>query len=201
MRNRDTSIRTAVTRFATAVLLAVMTATAGGCGGDDGRPESRTVNETGVDTVVGDLRILGVHVPAPDGDRYPRGSDLRVILTIVNVGTTTDSLTGASVPDAEHTAIRWDRNCDGTPETVDRLPLAPAGGIGRAEPAADPFDPYDLMVLSVHRDVLAGTTIHLILTFQHAGRLDTAAYVQPNSANIVEPVRHCAARSPRPKER
>jgi hypothetical protein len=189
-----------VTRFATAVLLAVMTATAGGCG-DDGRPQSRTINETGVDTVVGDLRILAVHVPAPDGDRFPRGSDLRVIFTIVNVGTTTDSLTRASVPDAERTAIRWDRNCDGRLETLDRLPIAPAGGIGPAEPAAGPFDPYDLMVFSVHRDVLAGTTIDLILTFQHAGRIVTAAYVQPKSANIVEPVRHCAARSPRPTDR
>jgi hypothetical protein len=52
--------------------------------------------------------------------------------------------------------------------------------------------------ISVHRDVLAGTTIDLTLNFQKAGRIVTAAYVQPKSANIVEPVRRCAARSPRP---
>jgi len=200
MRSRGTPIRTAATRCATTVLLAVVAATAGGCG-DDEKPESHNINETGVDTVVGDLRILAVHAPAAAGDRFPRGSDLRVTLTIVNVGTTMDSLTGASVPDAERTAIRWDRNCDGEPETVDRLPLAPAGGTGRAEPAADPFDPYDLMVFALRRDVPAGTTIELILTFQHAGRITTAAYVQPKSANIAEPVRHCAARSPRPTVR
>ena len=201
MRGQGIPTRTAAKRCAAAVLLAVVTAAAGACG-EDGAGKSRDINETGVDTIVGDLRILAVHVPAPDGDRYPRGSDLRVILTIVNVGTTTDSLTRASVPDADRTAIRWDRNCDGTLETLDRLPLAPAGETGPVEPAAaDPFDPYDVMVFSVRRDLLAGTTIDLILTFQHAGRIVTAAYVQPKSANIVEPERHCAARSPRTTER
>lgn len=197
MRGQGTPTRTAAKRCAAVGLLAVVTATAGACG-EEGGPKPRDINNTGVDTIVGDLRILAVHVPAPDGDRYPRGSDLRVILTIVNVGTTTDTLTRASVPDAERTAIRWDRNCDGMLETLDRLPLAPAGGTVPAEPAtADPFDPYDVMVFSVRRDVLAGTTIDLTLTFQHAGRIVTAAYVQPKSANIVEPVRRCAARSPR----
>jgi hypothetical protein len=183
------------TRCAAAVLLAVVTATAVACG-EVGKSKDHNINETGVDTVVGDLRILAVHVPAPDGDRYPRGSDLRVVLTIVNVGTTTDSLTRASVSDAERTEIRWDRNCDGTPETLDRLPIAPAGGTGPAEPAAaGPFDPYDVMAFSVRGDVLAGTTIGLTLTFQHAGRIVTAAYVQPRSANIAEPVRRCAGRN------
>ncbi|WP_203904007.1 copper chaperone PCu(A)C [Virgisporangium aliadipatigenens] len=178
-----------------------MTATSGACG-EDQTPKSANTNETGVDTVVGHLRILAVHVPAPDGHRYPRGSDMRVILTIVNVGTTTDTLTRVSVPDADRTAIRWDHNCDGTLDTLDGLPVAPAGGAGPAEPAAaDPFDPYDVMVFSIHRDVLAGTTIDLALTFQHAGQIVTAAYVQPKSANIVEPVRRCSARSPRAADR
>jgi len=195
MRGQDTPTQTVATRCAAAVLLAVVTATAGACG-ENGKSKTHNINETGVDTVVGDLRILAVHVPAPDGDRFPRGSDLRVVLTIVNVGTTTDSLTWASVSDAERTAIRWDRNCDGTLETLDRLPFVPAGGIGPAEPAAaGPFDPYDVMAFSVRRDVLAGTTIGLALTFQHAGRIVTAAYVQPRSANIAEPVRRCAGRS------
>jgi hypothetical protein len=194
MRGPGNPFHTAAKHCAAAILLAVVTATAGACGGDD-EPQPATVNETGVDAVVGDLRILAVHVPAPDGDRYPRGSELRIILTIVNVGTTTDTLTRASVPDAERTAIRWDRTCDGTLETVDRLPLAPAGGTRPAEPAAaDPFEPYDVMAFSVRRDVLAGTTVGLTLTFQHAGQVVTAAYVQTKSAHIVEPVRRCAAR-------
>jgi len=198
MRSPGTPTPTAATRCAAAALLAVVTATAGACGDADAKPQPGTINETGVDTVLGDLRILAVHVPASGSDRFPRGSDLRVILTIVNVGIATDSLTRVSVPGAERTAIRWDRDCDGKLETVDRLPLAPAGGSGPAAPAAaGPFDPYDVLVFSIRRDVLAGTTIDLTLTFQHAGRIVTAAYVQPKSANIVEPVRHCAGRSPR----
>jgi hypothetical protein len=201
MRGHREPARTAAKNRAAAILVAVVTAAVGACGGDEG-PKPANINETGVDTIVGDLRILAVHVPAPGGDRYPRGSTLRVILTIVNVGTTTDTLTRASVPDAQRTAIRWDRNCDGTLETLDRLPLAPSGGTEPAEPAAaDPFDPYDVMAFSVRRDVPAGTTIDLTLTFQHAGQIVTAAYVQPKSANIVEPVRRCAARRPRTTDR
>ena len=147
----------------------------------------------------GSLRCTCRH---PTASGTPAVPPLRVIFTIVNVGTTTDTLTRASVSDAERTAIRWDRNCDGTLETLDRLPLAPAGGTRPAEPAAaDPFDPYDVMAFSVRRDVPAGTTIDLTLTFQHAGRIVTAAYVQPKSANIVEPVRRCATRSPRTTDR
>ena len=170
MQGHSEPARTAAKSRAGAILLAVVTVTAGACGRDE-EPKSANINETGVDTIVGDLRILAVHVPAPDGDRYSRGSTLRVILTIVNGGTATDTLTRASVPDAERTAIRWDRNCDGTLETLDRLTLASAGGTGPAEPAAaDPFDPYDVMAFSVRRDLLAGTTIDPNLTFQHAGQ-------------------------------
>jgi periplasmic copper chaperone A len=196
MRGHGKAIRAVAKRCAAVILVAVVTATGGACGGDK-EPKLTGVNDTGVDTTVGNLRILAVHVPAPDGDRYPRGSDLRVVLTIVNVGATTDTLTRATVPDAQRTAIRWDRNCNGTLETVDRLPVAPAGGTGPAEPAAaGPFDPYDVMAFSVDRDVPAGTTVGLTLTFQHAGRIVTSAYVVPKSAHIGEPVRRCAAPGP-----
>jgi hypothetical protein len=48
-------------RCAAAVLLAVVTATAGACG-EDGEPKPHDINETGVDTVVGHLRILTLDV-------------------------------------------------------------------------------------------------------------------------------------------
>jgi copper(I)-binding protein len=166
---------------------------AGACGGDESKPPVAGIGEAGVDSVAGSLRILAVHVVAPAGDGYASGSDLRVILTIVNVGAAPDALVGASSPDAERVEIRWDRDCDGRPEVVPHLPIAPEEAPAPANPAGvGPFDPYDLLVVAVRRDVPAGTTVPLSLTYERAGKVSTSAYVQPRSANITEPVRRCA---------
>jgi copper(I)-binding protein len=189
-------------RIRAAALAAAMVMT-GACDGD-AEPPLIGISEAGVDGVVGSLRILAVHVVAPHGDRYPRGTDLRVVLTIVNVGGAPDALVGAESANARRVDIRWDRNCDGKPEVMPRLPIAPAdqptspqGTVG-----AGPFDPYDLLLVSIREDVLAGTTVPLTLSFERAGRLVTAAYVQPESAHIVEPVRRCSpstSHTPAPK--
>jgi hypothetical protein len=156
-------------------------------------PKISGVQEIGVDGAVGDLRVLAIHVEPPPTDRYSRDADLRVIFTIVNVGTAADAMVGASSPDAERTEIRWDRGCDGTPDVVRRLPIAPAAAADTTTATGvSPFDPYDLVLVSIRRDVLAGATIPLVLTFERAGRLDTAAYVPPSSARFAEPVRRCA---------
>jgi copper(I)-binding protein len=162
---------------------------AGACG-DESKPPVAGNGNAGVDSVAGSLRILAVHVVAPAGDGYPSGSDLRVILTIVNVGAAPDALVGASSPDAERVEIRWDHDCDGRPEVVPRLPIAPEEAPAPA--GAGPFDPYDLLIVAVRHEVPAGTTVPLSLIFERAGKVGTSAYVQPRSANIAEPVRRCA---------
>jgi hypothetical protein len=176
-------------------VLAAMMVVVGGCG-DKSKPPDTGIGEAGFDSVVGSLRILAVHVVPPAGDRYPSGSDLRVILTIVNVGAAPDALISASSPDAERVEIRWDRDCDGRPDVVSRLPIASEEAPTPENPASiGPFDPYDLLVVAVRHDVLAGTTIPLSLTFERAGNVNTSAYVQPRSAHIAEPVRRCAPRA------
>jgi copper(I)-binding protein len=176
-------------RWACAAVLAATMVVAGACGGQS-KPPVAGVGEAGVDSVAGSLRILAVHGVAPAGDGYPSGSDLRVILTIVDVGAAPDALVGASSPDAERVEIRWDRDCDGRLEVVPRLPIAPEEAPARAN-RAGPFDPYDLLVVAVRHDVPAGTTVPLSFTFERAGKVSTSAYVQPRSANITEPVRRC----------
>jgi copper(I)-binding protein len=180
-------------RWACTVMLAVTTVMAGACGGNnESDPPVVGIGEAGFDSVAGTLRILAVHVVPPAGDGFPSGSDLRVVLTIVNVGAEPDALIGASSPDAARVEIRWDRDCDGRPDVVSRLPIASAEAPAPEKPAgAGPFDPYDLLVVAVRRDAPAGTTIPLTLTFERAGKLNTSAYVQPRSANITEPVRRC----------
>ncbi|MEU8608888.1 copper chaperone PCu(A)C [Actinoplanes sp. NPDC048791] len=174
-------------------MLAVTTVMAGACGGnDEADPPVVGIAEAGFDSVAGTLRILAVHVVPPVGDEYRSGSDLRVVLTIVNVGAAPDALIGASSPDAARVEIRWDRDCDGRPDVVSRLPIASAEAAAPEKPAGvGPFDRYDLLVVAVRRDLPAGTTIPLTLTFERAGKLNTSAYVQPRSANITEPVRRC----------
>jgi copper(I)-binding protein len=182
-------------RWACAAVLAATMVVAGACGGES-KPPVAGVGEAGVDSVAGSLRILAVHVVAPAGDRYPRGSDLRVILTIVDVGAAPDAMVGVSSPDAERVEIRWDRDCDGRPEVVPRLPIDPEGTPAPASPAGvGSFDPYDLLVVAVRHDVLAGTNVRLSFTFERAGKVSTSAYVQPRSANIAEPVRRCVPRA------
>ena len=179
-------------RWVCSAVLAATMVVAGACGGDESKPPVAGIGEAGVDSVAGSLRILAVHVVAPAGDGYPSGSDLRVILTIVNVGAAPDALVGASSPDAERVEIRWDRDCDGRPEVVPRLPIAPEEAPAPANRAGvGPFDPYDLLVVAVRHDVPAGTNVPLSLTFERAGKVSTSAYVQPRSANITEPVRRC----------
>jgi copper(I)-binding protein len=181
-------------RWACAAVLAATMVVAGACGGDDAKPPVAGIGESGVDTVAGSLRILAVHVVPPVGDGYPSGADLRVILTIVNVGAAPDALIGASSPDAERVEIRWDRDCDGRPEVVRRLPIDPEEAPAPASPAGvGPFDPYDLLVVAVRHDVPAGTTVPLSLTFERAGKVATSAYVQPRTANITEPARRCVS--------
>jgi hypothetical protein len=175
----------------TAVLAA--TVVAGACGGnDEPKPPVVGLGEAGFDSVAGSLRILAMHVVAPTGDGYPSGSDLRVVLTIVNVGAAPDALIGASSPDAARVEIRWDRDCDGRPNVVSRLPIASAEApTPKNQAGTGPFDPYDLLVVAVRHDVPAGSAIPLSLTFERAGKANTSAYVQPRSANITEPVRRC----------
>ncbi|MEV6849670.1 copper chaperone PCu(A)C [Actinoplanes sp. NPDC051411] len=186
---------TAASRLKAPARIALVTAFAVGACGTASSPPAGNVNDTGVDTLAGNLHLLAVHVPAPSGDGYPKGADLRVILTIVNLGRAPDALVAASTPDARKAEIRWDRNCDSKPDVVSRLPIAPADDPAPAERGVQPFDPYDVLLVAATREVLAGTEVPLTLRFTTAGTVRTSAYVLPKTAHIEEPVRTCK-RSP-----
>jgi periplasmic copper chaperone A len=178
----------------TAALLAAACAACAACAA--ARAPAHDGGTIGVDSEIGPILLRAVHAPAPGGGRYPAGSDATVMLTLVNESDTTDALVFVETPDAERVEIRWDRRCDGTAEVVPLLPLAPAEIplSATAEAAgAQPFDPYSLWLVNLHRTVLAGTEVPLVFTFQRAGRLATAAYVQPSRAPLPEPSRNCSS--------
>lgn len=147
---------------------------------------------TGTNTRIGDMLLRAVHVQAPPQPHYPPGASPQVWLTLVNEGREPDTLLDVTTPQAERVEIRWDRNCDGTADVVDQLPLASADPVpDPAATAAPPFDDYHLRLVNLNQQVLAGTTIPLTFTFAKAGTVHAAAYVQPSGVVIPEPSTRC----------
>jgi copper(I)-binding protein len=134
----------------------------------------------GVDSEIGSILLRATHAMAPEGGRYPPGSDATVVLTMINESDSADALMAVSAPDAERIEIRWDRQCDGTSEVS----------------VARPFDPYHLRLVALRRTILAGTTVPLVFVFENAGRPEAAAYVRPAKAPLPEPSRGCSGRRP-----
>ena len=146
----------------------------------------------GVDAQIGQMLVRAIHVPAPSSERYRAGADVQVVLTLVNHAVEVDVLRQASSADAAAVGIFWDQGCDGTTDRVAALPVqSVVAPTPPPVPAARPFDPYHLRLTMLRHDVAPGTRILLVLTFQLAGRLDTAAFVLPRTAGLAEPIRSC----------
>lgn len=163
---------------------------AAGCGQPQDVLHSGT---TGVNGQVGPVLLRSVYVDAPGDIRYPVGADPRLVLTLLNQARAADALVSATSPYARAVRIRWDSDCDGSAQPVRRLPLAPAGQAPGTppEPAALPFDPYHLVLQDLTREVLAGTSIPVVFTFQTAGEVQMDVPVQPSNASRPEPNRGC----------
>ncbi|GAB1692936.1 hypothetical protein KRM28CT15_47390 [Krasilnikovia sp. M28-CT-15] len=56
-----------------------------------------------------------------------------------------------------------------------------------------PFDAYHVQRLALNREILAGTTIPVTFTFDHAGSVTVEALVQPSNAVRPEPSTRCYA--------
>jgi copper(I)-binding protein len=148
----------------------------------------------GTNAQVGPIRLLSVHIEAPAQYRYPTGADATVWLTVLNEGAAPDALVFTTSPYAAAAELRWDRQCDGVAEPVERLPVQPAGTDvgGPADHGAGPFDRYHVRLVDLNREVLAGTTIPVRFVFEHAGAVTVHAYVQPSTAPMPQPSTRCA---------
>jgi copper(I)-binding protein len=102
-----------------------------------------------------------------------------VYLTIRNNGTTPDTLIGGSTPVAQTVQVHT-MEMRGGILTMANLPDGleiPAGETVVLEPGA-----YHLMLIDLKQDIVAGSTLDLTLTFQHAGDVTVTVPVQANAS-------------------
>lgn len=162
-----------------AALLAAVLLAAGASAGCDVFQEVGS-NPVGVNERFGDLLFRAVRIDAPAGPKYAAGADATMWFTVINEGDQSVTLTDVRSPAARDAAIWWDRDCDGTAEPVEELPLAPAGPVPVDEASgAPPFDAYYVELMDFTRDVLAGTSVDVTFDFGDAGQAVLEVPVRP----------------------
>jgi copper(I)-binding protein len=165
------------------LLLAVMLL-AGACGA---APRKDSAGTMGTNGEVEHILLRNVYLVASGEGGYRRGDDGLVRLWLFNTSTVEDTLVGVRSSRAESARIGWDRDCDGTYETVPELPIRPDGTVPYGRP-------YAVELVDFTGEVLGGTTVPVTFTFRHAGekRLDAMVEVVEDG-DVTDPT--CATTS------
>jgi copper(I)-binding protein len=146
------SQRRAVTRT-TAALLAAATLTLAGCGAGQ---YAQSVNEQaavlGANGEVGNMSALNVRLARPDAEKYPAGSNPRVLLYLSNDGINPDTLTSVSSSAAQSVQITGD------PVIPAQTLLDLSGDSGR-----------QVTVQGLTQDLYSGVSIPMTFSFANAG--------------------------------
>ncbi|GAA0555276.1 uncharacterized protein DUF461 [Saccharopolyspora erythraea NRRL 2338] len=166
-------------------LLAVLTAA--GCGNPQEVIDSNTV---GSNARVGDVLLRNVHLAATE-DPYQPGETATAKLMLFNQAQAPDALVEVESPHAKQVQMLWDRECDGTYERVDRIPLLPEGSVPNAPGQRTGGAPYHLEISDLSTLVRPGTTFPLTLTFERAGRTTIDAKVQATRDGDAPPAPPC----------
>lgn len=154
-----------------------------------GEPQEVSGSGTiGTNAEVGDVKLRNVFVEAPGGNGYRPGDDAVVRLAMLNASDEADALMGVRTGHASDVELRSDEDCDGTAETVPRLPV-PAADSG-AEPGT-PDLTYHLRIVDLTEEVQAGTTVPLTFTFDKAGEITVDAMVEATDDGDVPPTPNC----------
>ncbi|SNY25597.1 copper chaperone PCu(A)C [Paractinoplanes atraurantiacus] len=181
------------TTLSTAAVASLVAAGLTACSPDPD-PSTYEAGVMGTNAEIGPIELRSVHVEAPPDANYAAGADARLWLTLRNDGRDPDTLTSVSSPVAHDAEIRWDDDCDGRFDTVDRLTLEPANPVpaGDASHAASVFDAYHVRLVGLTRDVMAGTRVPVTFAFEDAGSITVEVIVQP-SVPRAEPSLRCDA--------
>ena len=168
-------------RTLAALVLATSPALAACASGKEAHVTHEFSVHDGEDAALGSLRIRDVRIPAPPSTSYTPGSSLSVAFVIVNVGHTTDTLTGASSP-------------------IGTASLAIGGGSGyNAAPGqVTAFTPSTshVTIAGLRRPVSPGQFVRLTLQFSNAGSVtmnvpvstrNDPGFPTPTSAASVSP--------------
>lgn len=155
-----------LTRTAAPPLLAAAVLLAG-CGGE---PAPGTIDTMGTNGQVGEILLRNVYFEAPRGGVYEPGDVATLRLRIVNDADHDDHLVGVRSA-ADEARIRWDRDCDGSFDTVASLPV-------EAEGQAPHSPAYYIELVGLDRIVRAGTTVPVTFEFRHSGAGTVDAMVE-----------------------
>lgn len=153
---------------------------AAGCGAD---PPEQSADTMGTNGEVGPMLLRNVYLAASGEGGHDPGDDGLVRLWLFNHSSTADALVGVRSGKAESARIGWDRDCDGTYEVVDELPIRPNGTV--------PHDrPYAVKLLNFTGEVLGGTTVPVTFTFRHAGKARLDVMVEAvRDGDVPDPTR------------
>lgn len=145
----------------------------------------------GANRQLGPILLRSVHIEAPSGYAYRAGDEARLWLTLFNEGREPDALTGVHSPAARAAQIRWDADCDGTAQVVPSLPLRQEfPGVSESPAGAPAIDAYHVL-LTLDREVLAGSSVPVTFTFERAGSITIGTIVQPPASVRAQPTARC----------
>lgn len=175
----------------TLITVAAVACLSAGCGGDARPDDDLTV--LGDNASAGDIEVLDVHVEPPADGRFSPGEDAVVRFTLVNSGDQRDELLRADVPGSQDSTVHWDKECDGTAEAVEAIPLPPgATGTDVGPPEERRRQPYHVTVTGLPDLTPAGTTLPMSFTFAQAGTIEVDALVAAEKPRPVQAEYACS---------
>ncbi|SDK04577.1 Copper(I)-binding protein [Lentzea albidocapillata subsp. violacea] len=171
-------------RLLTALVVPLMFGLAS-CGEPQRVLRSGTVGANGE---VGQVLLRNIHMTPPGGDGYEAGDDAVVQLLIFNQARETDTLVDVRSDAAKDIVMRWDEQCDGEAERVERLPLLADGGVARLSGA---MGAYHFEFVDLTRKLWAGNDVAVTFEFERAGSvtLDVPVEVETGTTGLRHPQR------------
>lgn len=164
-----------------AVSLMVLTS----CSGDVDQASTMGTNEE-----VGTVKLRNVFVEAPSEIKYQYGpgDEAIVRLELFSEAENPAVLTSVRTNLAQRVEMLADPDCDGEREQVSSIVVPPEDTVN--EPGGL-HSAYHLKIVDFNREVLAGTTVPLVFTFQDVGEVTVDAMVEAGDDGDVPPPRTC----------
>lgn len=155
------------------------------CGEDVDQASTMGTNEE-----VGSVKLRNVFVEAPPEIKYQYnpGDDAVVRFEMFSQADNPATLVSVRTDVAQRVEMLADPDCDGRREQVSSIAVPPEGA---ANEPGGLNTAYHLEIVGFDREVLAGTSVPLVFTFQDAGEVTVEAMVEATDDGDVPPPRVC----------
>lgn len=177
-----------------ALLTAGLGLAVAGCGSErPGASESEFLHGAGgVDARVGEVLLRDVSIEEPRDTLYRAGDVVRLRVTLFNEAETPDALVDVSSPAAGAVRLTVDRDCDGTPEVVGRVPLQAGAAVRTPAPTTPDGPEVDYRVdLRLDQLLHSGQTVPVTFAFQRAGSTTVQVPVELTDEPLQQDVTRC----------